>query len=49
MKRAMAGIQGDNLRDRLGSAGLEIVAADFRLSDRAARTGGFTAFLRRAG
>jgi hypothetical protein len=49
MKRAMAGIHGVTLRDRLGGGGLKIVAVDFRPSNRAGETGGFTAFLHRVG
>jgi DNA-binding CsgD family transcriptional regulator len=49
MKRAMAGVQGDTLRDRLRGAELEVVAADFHISPDAAGAGAFTAFLSHTG
>lgn len=46
MSRAKTEVQGDKLRDRLGTAGLEVAAAGF--GDNSNSAGRFTAFLRRA-
>lgn len=47
VERAMAGVRGDILRNRLRGAGLELAVADFRVASDGTEAGGFTAFLRR--